>query len=169
MFITDLTIIETLSIKKSKENELFFVELKNIPSELFDKKFKFYLQKFATQINCKQCANCCKTLNTSFTYQELEVIKNNTNKSIQNKIENDLYNDILNKRYICKKAPCLFLENNECTIYSNRPLACKDYPHLLQTDLKYRKKSILSNYSICPIVFNTLEALKEEFQCQKFQ
>jgi hypothetical protein len=37
------------------------------------------------------------------------------------------------------------------------------YPHLEQDHFKY-KKNVWSNYAICPIVFEVIEALKLEFK-----
>lgn len=60
-----------------------------------------------------------------------------------------------------KTKPCMFLDGCACQVYEHRPMACAGYPHLDQHDLKFRT-TFWANYSICPIVFNVIEHLKEE-------
>ncbi|MGL5620544.1 MAG: YkgJ family cysteine cluster protein, partial [Tannerellaceae bacterium] len=65
---------------------------------------------------------------------------------------------------VFKSMPCPFLmSDNYCSIYSDRPKACREYPH---TD---RKKFIqianltIKNSYTCPGVYEILERLKKEF------
>jgi hypothetical protein len=64
--------------------------------------------------------------------------------------------------HFLKCQPCIFLQINACSIYENRPASCADYPHLHQPNIKYRWKSLMDNYAMCPIVYNVVEALKEK-------
>jgi len=66
------------------------------------------------------------------------------------------------KDYIFNKLPCPFLENNICTQYQYRPKDCMSYPHLHKEDFVFRLIGVIENYSICPIVFNVYELLKEK-------
>jgi Fe-S-cluster containining protein len=57
------------------------------------------------------------------------------------------------KDYILKSSPCVFLDyDNYCTIYKDRPTACREYPH---TDRKRIVQIIdltLKNAHVCPAV-----------------
>jgi hypothetical protein len=64
--------------------------------------------------------------------------------------------------YYFNALPCPFLENNRCTNYAYRPHDCRSYPHLHKDDFLPRLMGVIGNYSICPIVFNVYERLKEE-------
>ena len=60
-----------------------------------------------------------------------------------------------------RMLPCPFLENNICSQYKYRPKDCRSYPHLHKEDFVFRLIGVIDNYSICPIVFNVYELLKE--------
>ena len=61
-----------------------------------------------------------------------------------------------------KLNPCVFLEgNNLCSIYLQRPQPCRNYP-MTQGSIKSRIRKVMDNYTVCPIVYNTIEILKQE-------
>jgi len=63
--------------------------------------------------------------------------------------------------YIFSRLPCPFLYDNICTQYTCRPNDCRSYPHLHKENFVFRLIGVIENYSICPIVFNVYELLKE--------
>lgn len=58
--------------------------------------------------------------------------------------------------------PCPFLEDKECSNYACRHKACASYPHLRKDEFVFRLWEVVDNYSICQIVFNVYEKLKNE-------
>jgi Fe-S-cluster containining protein len=56
----------------------------------------------------------------------------------------------------------VFLRGNLCTVYEARPRACREFPYLVshQRSLGGRMSSVCKHASLCPIVFNALEAYK---------
>ena len=107
------------------------------------------MNKEITQlVDCVKCANCCKKLEPGL--EEMTVFK-------QKHIAFD------GNAFYLKTKPCMFLNDCLCSIYTNRPAACSGYPHLNQTEMKYRK-SFWENYSVCPIVFNVIERLKKDLE-----
>jgi Fe-S-cluster containining protein len=64
-------------------------------------------------------------------------------------------------KFIFKKPPCPFLADNLCSNYEFRPKDCKSFPHLQKKDFVFRLWSVVENCSICPIVFNVYEYLKD--------
>ncbi len=57
-------------------------------------------------------------------------------------------------------GPCPFLKELRCTVYEDRPDACRGFPYLEAPGFRGRTLMLLSASFYCPIVFNTLEALK---------
>ena len=59
---------------------------------------------------------------------------------------------------------CVFLIANECSVYDERPGNCSDFPHTVRGNGSFlsRMWDLTDRAVYCPIVFNTLESLKEE-------
>lgn len=105
-----------------------------------------------TNINCLECANCCKTTGPLFTQKDIERIAKHLRLKPGEFIHNYLRLDE-DKDYVLQKTPCTFLgQDNYCSIYEVRPKACAAYPH---TDMRNQKKILnltLKNTEICPAV-----------------
>lgn len=151
-----------LSRQKQGENILFTQFIREIPSAVLDETVHSISTHITSKIDCTKCANCCKTVEPGITEEEIERLANFKNLS----------KEIFEREFTKKEAktgisflhhqPCTFLKDHLCTIYENRPASCSDYPHLQQPRFKFRIKAVMENYKICPIVFNTVEKLKEE-------
>lgn len=60
--------------------------------------------------------------------------------------------------------PCPFLgSDNYCSIYEDRPKACREYPHTDRKKFYQIHALTIKNAETCPAVFHTLEQLKQEF------
>ena len=59
---------------------------------------------------------------------------------------------------------CVFLRGNDCTVYEARPRTCEDFPHLVRGSGSFvsRMWEMPDRAIYCPIVYNALEAFKEE-------
>jgi len=56
--------------------------------------------------------------------------------------------------------PCPFLDDKRCSVYQDRPEACRGYPYL-GGNVSSRMVGIIERAAVCPIVFDMLENLKE--------
>jgi Fe-S-cluster containining protein len=145
--------------QKNIENIFFKKHLRNYSSAIVDEKIHALNQQVSVQIDCTQCANCCKKLEPGLELDEIENLA--AKKQMPEADFKAKYIGFDGEAQFLKTKPCLFLADCKCTIYEVRPAACAGYPHLDSKDLKY-KRSLWSNYSICPIVFNVIELLKKE-------
>lgn len=111
-------------------------------------------------IDCTQCANCCKTLEVSLRDADLERLATHLGITIGE----------VEARYAssgrqCDRAfahhPCALLHNDRCTVYEARPEDCRAYPHLDTGDFRSRMWQLLPHAENCPIIFNTLQRLKQ--------
>jgi Fe-S-cluster containining protein len=141
------------------ENIFFKKFLRDIPSAVVDEKIHRLQQEVSAQIDCLQCANCCKRLEPGIEEHEIEDLAHAKQESPEIFKQNYVAYD--GEALFLKTKPCMFLNGCACTVYEQRPAACAGYPHLDQKDMKFRR-TLWENYSICPIVFNTLEILKAE-------
>ena len=62
------------------------------------------------------------------------------------------------------EAGCVFLSGNDCTVYEARPKTCREFPHLAKGPGSFlsRMWQMADRACYCPIVYNALDAFKEE-------
>lgn len=161
-FVTDLKQIESLSYKNAQENFEFSKWLKTQDPAMLDETVKQISTQVSAGIDCTICANCCKSLIVSPQYNDLNELANRfqmttfdfKKKYMKKDIEGEL---VFNQR------PCPFLKDNMCSVYSNRPGLCRNYPYLDEGNIVENMGRLLGNMYICPIAFNTFELLKLKF------
>ncbi|WP_457619325.1 YkgJ family cysteine cluster protein [Lutibacter sp.] len=152
-----------LAKEKQLENKKYFAKLKKrtpkkldlIMQELHDNEFE--------KTDCLTCGNCCKTTSPIFTDKDIERISKHLKMKVVNFILSYLERDT-DDFYVLKTAPCTFLDlnDNTCFIYDVRPKACREYPHTNRRKFIQITNLTLNNTTICPAVFNIVEALKEK-------
>ncbi len=163
LWITDLKQIEKLADSHYDDDHRFAEFLKKQDEKKIDLLVTSLSQSVAQGIDCKKCANCCKSLTVAANYQdtsklahalELE-LHDFKSKYMKRDFEGDL---------VFKQRPCPFLKSNLCSVYENRPATCRTYPHLEKGNFISRLGNVLSNLKVCPIAFNTFELLKLNFE-----
>ena len=154
---TDLSRIRELSQEHDDENWEFRSWLKQNAPNNIDGVVKALSQKYFALIDCTQCANCCRSLQTEFNKSELHTIAKTLGQSIE----------AFEKQFMTEGAvnpPCPMLHGKLCSIYENRPEVCRSYPHLEQPHFTTRLMGVIGNVAICPIAFNAYEELKTKLR-----
>lgn len=165
--IREIPLIERYSRHNEAEDFRFRVKLKG-HIDLSDKELDAIVRETADeiwkQIDCTTCANCCKTLQVVVDNKDIARLAARFNLSPR----------AFSKRYIrvaedttkiIASTPCPFLgEDNRCTVYEDRPKACRDFPYLHEDHFRSRSLGMIINASLCPIVFNVWQALKQRFK-----
>lgn len=113
------------------------------------------------QIDCLQCANCCKNYSPRFKNPDIKriakLLRMKEGEFTDTYLRLDEDND-----YVLKQQPCPFLaEDNTCNIYEDRPSDCRRYPYTDEDVLIKRVPLTLTNSTVCPITFHVLERLRE--------
>lgn len=124
--------------------------------ELHDETFE--------EIDCLNCANCCKTTGPLFTNKDLERIakhfKMKPSQFIQTYLRIDEDND-----YVLQQLPCPFLaDDNYCLIYDVRPKACAEFPHTDRKKFHQINNLTLKNTEICPAAYQIVEKMMERLK-----
>ncbi len=135
-------------LEKGNKNKI----LKALP-QLHDEAFE--------QIDCLQCANCCKNYSPRFKNPDIKriakLLRMKEGEFTDTYLRLDEDND-----YVLKQKPCPFLaEDNTCNIYEDRPSDCRRYPYTDEDVLIKRIPLTLTNSTVCPITFHVLERLRE--------
>lgn len=162
--LTDLVQIRMLGERKRDENERFRKHMKS--RDHSDRILRRIAVGIEEQIDCTQCANCCRVATASVTERDIEKLAKELGMSPARFIAE--YTDqskdegrILRRT---KASGCVFLSGNECTVYDARPDSCQKFPHVVrgQGSIASRMWQFADRACYCPIVYNSLEAFKDQ-------
>lgn len=116
-------------------------------------------ERFSSEINCLECAACCKTLGPAIYDKDIEKmakalrLKPSEVVTLYLRIDED-------GDYVFKTMPCPFLmADNYCSIYESRPKACREYPHTDRKKFSQIYKLTVKNTATCPIAYEVLKEL----------
>ena len=154
--------IALISEQKEKENIKFRIFLKGQDFERIDSIVHEINEQITSQIDCKNCGNCCKSLRPCLTESEIDTLSAIDDLKRADFIKRFVGSDNFEEVKYLKDIPCKYLNNKTCSIYTNRPEDCKSYPHTQKPEFITRALGMIDNYGICPIVFNLFEQLKRK-------
>ena len=145
---------------KEKENGKFLASLKKKNSRKVDAVFHILHNEVFEEIDCLSCANCCKTTSPIFYQNDIEraakALRMKPGDFVSKFLKVDEDND-----FVLQSSPCPFLgSDNYCSIYEDRPKACREYPHTNRKKMVQITELTLENTRVCPAVFEMVERLK---------
>lgn len=128
------------------------------PNDLDQKFHKGHEAEFK-KMNCLSCANCCKTTSPIFRDADIRRISKHL-RIKEGKFISDFLRMDEEQDYVLKSSPCSFLDNdNSCSIYDVRPLACREYPHTDRKNMFQVLEITAENSLICPAVARIVLAI----------
>jgi uncharacterized protein len=149
------------SRNKEQENRKFLSSLRKRDSRKVDDLFHQHHHDVFEQLDCLTCANCCKTTSPIFYQNDIERVAKSLRMKPGDFIDKYLRIDEDND-YVLKSSPCPFLDSeNYCTVYDDRPKACREYPHTDRKKMVQITELTLKNTMVCPAVFEIVERLKK--------
>lgn len=150
-----------LSKNKEKENLKFLARLKKKDPRKVDDAFHSVHHEVFEKTDCLQCANCCKTTSPIFYQTDIERVSKALRMRPGEFIGKYLRIDE-DRDYVLKSSPCPFLDSeNYCTVYADRPKACREYPHTDRKKMVQITDLTFKNTAVCPAVFEMVERLKK--------
>lgn len=161
LHIPDQEDLQKLASAKKAENQKFALKMKKRkPVRLDEVVHKLHDQAFA-EFNCLDCANCCKTISPIITQKDIDRISKYTGVKagdfIQTWLEMDEDGD-----FVFRNTPCPFLgKDNRCSVYEERPKACREYPHTDRDRFVRIIDLSMKNTMVCPVVYAIIEELKK--------
>ncbi len=160
--------IDLVKLKKSavsKKSEFYKLanKLRNQNPKTLDKIFREEHAKVFSEIDCLECAGCCKSMGPRLNKTDIERLANSlklkSSVFFEKYINIDEDND-----FVFKSMPCPFLDkDNYCIVYLDRPKACKEYPHTNRKNMKGILSLCIKNTEICPAVYKIFIKLEEYF------
>ncbi|MBC7552950.1 MAG: YkgJ family cysteine cluster protein [Taibaiella sp.] len=112
-------------------------------------------------INCTECANCCKTMTP--TFKKSDVIRISAFLGIA---PAEFKNKWLKKEedsgdWVNTTQPCQFLVDNKCSVYEVRPKDCAEFPHHNKKPFDAYNETFKNNLIHCPATLTLVERLKK--------
>ena len=153
--------LKNRALDKKPETKTFFAKLKSKKPKNLDKLMHDLHHEVFEEINCLDCANCCKSISPTLYDKYVERLEKFFKINPSQFVDEYLYIDDEGD-YVFQKTPCPFLlSDNYCMAYESRPKACREYPHLNRKRFYQILNLTLINTEVCPAVFDAVEKLKE--------
>ncbi|OPB98228.1 Fe-S-oxidoreductase [Elizabethkingia meningoseptica] len=160
----DLKYYEEQARLKHKEHKKFLETLKKKPPKNLDYVVQETHDEVFEEIDCLQCANCCKTTGPLFTEKDIERIAKHLRLK-PSEFESKFLRVDEDQDKILQNLPCFFLmDDNKCSIYEVRPKACREYPHTDRKKIYQINNLTLKNTMICPAAYTFVEKIKRNLE-----
>lgn len=138
-------------------------KLKRKPPKNLDTIFHELHKEAFQEINCLDCANCCKTTSPIFYDKDVERMAAHFRIKPAQFFDQYLKVDEDGDQ-VLKTSPCPFLlEDNKCMTYESRPKACREYPHTNRKRMHQILDLTAKNTRVCPAVSDIVEKIKTKY------
>ena len=161
--LTDLVQIRRFGEQKRAENERFRKHLKR--HTFAERRVRKIAEEVDEGIDCLACANCCRVATVRLSDRDVVRLAKHLRVTpavfLRDYTQENAEEGVILKQ---TESGCVFLSGNECTVYDERPANCSDFPHTVRGSGSFisRMWEFTDRAVYCPIVYNTLEKLKEE-------
>lgn len=136
--------------------------LKKVNSRKLDDLFHQEHTQVFKKIDCLTCANCCKTTSPIFRDIDIRRLAKRLRLSEAAFVKQYLRMDSEGD-YVLTVAPCPFLGNdNYCSVYEDRPLACREYPHTDRKNMYQILDLTRKNMEVCPAVSQLMQTISKK-------
>lgn len=167
--ITDLVQIKLLGEKKRDENLRFRRFMKS--RDHSDRILRRIAEGIEEQIDCTECANCCKVATVQLSDRDTERLAKYLRIPVEKFLADYTFESQEEGRILRRddRTGCVFLDGRDCTVYEARPDICQRFPHLVRGNgsIASRMWQFVDRAVYCPIVYNSLEAFKEELEFRR--
>ncbi len=149
-----------LSAQKAEpSSKSFFAKNKKKLEKADDLVHVFHEEAFE-KVDCLECANCCRSLGPAIYDKDIErmakTLRIKPSEVVVSYLKQDEDGD-----YVFRSMPCPFLmPDNYCSIYENRPKACREYPHTDRKKFYQLYKLTIKNTFTCPVAYEVVEKIK---------
>ena len=157
----DIEKYRQLALQKQGEHRKFLASLKKKAPKNLDQIVQQVHGEVFREIDCTQCANCCKCLGPLFTEADITRIAKHFRMKLS--VFEELYLRVdEDGDKVFQSMPCPFLgDDNLCSIYDVRPKACREFPHTDRKKIYQINHLTIKNTLTCPAAYLFVEKLKE--------
>lgn len=113
------------------------------------------------KIDCLMCGNCCRTTGPMLQPKDISRLSKRLKLSEKSFFDSYLRIDE-DGDFVFKSMPCPFLgDDNFCSVYDDRPKACRAFPHTDQKGQADIANLTRKNVRICPAVSRIFQSLSK--------
>lgn len=154
--------LKRLAEKSEKLNKKWIAAFnKKNANKLDDAAHSLHTEIF-NEINCLECANCCKSISPTLYDKDIERLAKTLKLKPSEFIDKYLLIDEEND-YVFQQTPCPFIDaENYCMVYESRPKACREYPHTDRPRFFQILKLTQKNTFVCPAAYYVFEELRKQ-------
>ena len=135
---------------------------KKANNRTLDEQFHQLHEEAFRKIDCLTCANCCKTTSPIFRDVDIKRLSKRLRMPESKLIDTYLKMDE-EQDYVLKSSPCPFLgSDNYCSVYEDRPLACREYPHTNRKNMYQILPLTRKNMEVCPAVSYIMQEISKK-------
>jgi Fe-S-cluster containining protein len=162
--VIDIIKLEEMSRSSSDDKKRYrsLLETCGLTSGEIDTIVRRHYRDVSSRIDCRECANCCRVFCPPVTSDDIDRLASARQISREELIEAYLAESGDGVTYTMKSSPCPFLDGNACSVYVDRPQACRSYPGLDKSGFITRIDNVFSDCSVCPIAYHVCERVKQE-------
>ena len=162
--IREIPLIQRYARHNEAEDFRFRTFLKvrlNLSNAELDEVVRKTTDEIWQQIDCTTCAHCCRTLQIVVDNKDIQRLALRLGMTPRQFSRKYVQVGEDKTKYLAS-TPCVFLgADNRCTVYEDRPKACRDFPYLHSNGFRHRTLMMIQNTGACPIVFNVWQELKK--------
>ena len=156
----EISNLKNNALQNKKAYQKTIQQLKKLKPYDVDELFHTQHEVIFTEIDCLNCANCCKTTPALVSNEDINRISKHLQIASKDFVAKYVIKDDDGDK-ILNKTPCTFLNtDNKCAIYEVRPFACKDYPHTNRKKMHQVLELTIKNTEICPAVVRILDNIE---------
>lgn len=160
----DLEKFQKESQSEFPSNTKLKAKMRKVKPKELDQRFSEQHELAFEEIDCLDCANCCKTTSPIFIQTDIDRLAKVFRMKSSNFIEEYLHRDEEGD-FVLNSSPCPFLnKDNKCLVYDERPKACREYPHTNRKNMHGILNLSLRNTLVCPAVFKIFSEIGKEYR-----
>jgi len=152
--------LRSKALDEKKRWKKFFRKLGQRPPRNLDYTVATLHEEVFAEIDCLDCANCCKTTSPIFRDIDIDRLAKHLQMRPAEFVEQYLFLD-QEGHYVLKSAPCPFLgSDNYCSVYEALPRECREYQHTDRKNFHQILNLTLKNTEICPATFEIVRRME---------
>jgi uncharacterized protein len=141
--------------------------IKKRPPKRLDRMVQEIHEEVFAKTDCAACAACCRTISPILYRHDIVRLARGLKMKLEQFAAEYLEIDS-DDDYVFKCMPCRFLgSDNRCSVYDDRPTACREYPHTDRRRFHQLIDLSIKNAEVCPAVEKIMVRLAAALDTEK--